>query len=170
MLFALGAMVAFGLGGLTGIPLGAIESDLWLHDTTYVVGHFHLTMAAATLLACFAALSYWFPLLTGRRLSERLARAHFALTFVPLMLAFGTMLVTGYAGQHRRLFDPASHQAGAGLAGFNVFIGACVLVVALAQLLLVWNLARSWRGGEPTGSDPWGAGTREWASLSRRPR
>src|SRR6185369_5035015 len=110
MLFALGTVFVFGLGGLTGLFLGTISTDLYLHDTMFVVGHFHLTMAAASFLGSFAAIYYWFPKMFGRLLDERLGKAHFWLSLVFITLLFFGQLAVGYAGQPRRLWDP--HQYG----------------------------------------------------------
>jgi cytochrome c oxidase subunit 1 len=106
MLFALGMVFVFGLGGLTGLLLGTISTDIYLHDTMYVVGHFHLTMAAASFLASFAALYFWFPKMTGKLMDETLGKVHFWGSVVFITLTFGGQLIAGYSGQHRRLYDP----------------------------------------------------------------
>ena len=98
MLFALGIVFVFGLGGLTGLYLGAISTDIYLHDTMFVVGHFHLTMAAAVLLGAFAAIYFWFPKMFGKMMNETLGKWHFWLTIIPITLVFCGMLVVGYGG------------------------------------------------------------------------
>src|SRR5205085_763976 len=120
MLFALGSMAVFATGGLSGMFLGTASTDVYLHDTAFVVGHFHLVMAASVLLGTFAAVHFWFPLAFGGRvLSERLGRVHFAATFVLLCATFGAMLALGWAGVLRRTYDPTAHAYAAHTAGLN---------------------------------------------------
>src|SRR5262245_1209420 len=106
MLFSLGVIFVFGLGGLTGIFLGTISTDLYLHDTMFVVGHFHFTMAAASFLASFAAIHFWFPKMFGRMMSERVGRLHFWGSVIGITLVFGGQLLAGWSGQQRRLYNP----------------------------------------------------------------
>ena len=168
MLFALGTVGVFGLGGLTGLYLGAVSTDIYLHDTLWVVGHFHLTMAAATFLALFAALHFWFPRLFGRQLDERWAKAHFWLTAPLLVAVFCGQLVAGYSGQQRRLYDPYQYEFLKPLLPLNRATSYAAFALAAAQLLFIFNFARTlWRS--PTASiNPWQVGTLEWANPPGR--
>ena len=106
MLFSLGVVFVFGLGGLTGLYLGTVTTDLYLHDTYFVVGHFHYTMAASVLLGGFAGIYFWMPKLFGVMMDELLGKIHFWLTMLGLNGVFFGMMVAGYAGMHRRIYNP----------------------------------------------------------------
>ncbi len=167
MLFALGTVLVFGMGGLTGLYLGAVSTDIYLHDTLWVVGHFHLTMASATFLALFAALHFWFPKLFGRRLDERWAKAHFWLTLPLLVAVFTGQLAAGYAGQQRRLYDPYQYEFLRPLLPLNRATSYAAFALAAAQLLFVFNFFKSLRSQPLSESNPWQVGTLEWtADLS----
>ena len=97
-------------GGLTGLYLATVTTDLYLHDTYFVVGHFHYTMAASVLLGGFAAIYFWFPKMFGKMMDERLAKLHFWTTMVGLNITFMGMMFVGYAGMHRRLYNPFIYQ------------------------------------------------------------
>ena len=105
MLFALGFLPMFGIGGLTGLPLGLNVADIPLHDTYYVIGHFHYVVAPGTIFALFAGIYYWFPKATGRMMNETLGKIHFAGSFVCMNVIFMPMFLMGLAGVSRRLFD-----------------------------------------------------------------
>src|SRR4030095_7527212 len=98
MLYCLGLVFTFGVGGLTGLFLADIVADMYLHDTFFVVGHFHLIMAAAVLLAIFAGVHFWFPKMFGRLMNETLGKLHFWLTIVSINVVFGGMLLLGWGG------------------------------------------------------------------------
>ena len=110
MLFCVGLVFTFGIGGLTGLYLADIVADQYLHDTYFVVGHFHLIMAAALLMASFAAVYFWFPKMFGRMMSERLGKLHFWPTFLALNVVFIGQLLIGWAGMQRRLYDPSAYE------------------------------------------------------------
>ncbi|MBS2029161.1 MAG: cbb3-type cytochrome c oxidase subunit I [Deltaproteobacteria bacterium] len=163
MLYALGVIIVFGMGGLTGVLLGDLSLDVYLHDTMFVVGHFHLIMASATFLASFAAIHFWFPKLFARRLDENLARAHFSSSLVLLILVFGGQMLAGYSGQPRRLFDPYQYEFLKPLLPLNRWTSYAAFALATAQLLFVWNVVRAfWRGARETDPNPWRVGTLEW--------
>jgi cytochrome c oxidase subunit 1 len=169
MLWALGFIFVFGLGGLTGIFLGAISTDIYLHDTMFVVGHFHLTMAAASLFASFAGVTYWYPKMFGRLMSERLGKLHFALTFVFSTLVFTGQLAAGWSGQSRRLYDPFEYTFLQHLAGLNRWTSWFAFALGAAQLIFLWNFFASlWRGRRAE-ANPWQVGTLEWTTSSPPP-
>jgi cytochrome c oxidase subunit I len=169
MLFSLGAVFVFGAGGLTGLYLGAITTDIHLHDSMWVVGHFHLIMAAATFLGSFAAIYYWFPKMFGRELSRPLGLVHFGGSLLFLVITFSLMLVAGYAGQPRRLYDPFQYEFIAHLAGINSITTYAAFALGAFQLVFVVNLVISlWRGRRAT-PNPWQATTLEWTVASPAP-
>ena len=163
MLFCVGAVACFIVGGVTGVFLGAIPVDRVYHGTYYVVGHFHLMLMGLTVFAAFAASYYWFPLLTGRHYNESLAQVHFWLTFVGTVTAFCLMFVLGIEGVPRRTaaYFPR-------YAPWHQWITIAAYVIGMAQLLWVWNVVRSvWKGEPVEGDDPWdirgtGLDTAEW--------
>ena len=105
MLFALAFLPMFGIGGLTGLPLGLAPSDIHLHDTYYVIGHFHYVVAPGTIFALFAGIYYWFPKATGRKMNEMLGKIHFWGSFICINVVFMPMFIQGLAGMIRRLYD-----------------------------------------------------------------
>ena len=170
MLFALGVVFVFGLGGLTGLYLATVTTDLYLHDTYFVVGHFHYTMAASVLLGGFAAIYFWFPKMFGRMMDEPLAKAHFWTTMVGLNVVFMGMMVAGYAGMHRRLYDPFIYEFLQRLVPLNTLITWGAMLLGAGQLFFVWNLVRSLLPGrERAEANPWRVGTLEWTVPSPAP-
>jgi cytochrome c oxidase subunit I len=169
MLFALGTVFVFGLGGLTGLYLGTIATDIYLHDTMWVVGHFHLTMAAAAFLGSFAALYFWFPKMFGRQMSEPLAKAHFWGSVVFITLVFCGQLVAGFSGQQRRLYDPYQYTFLQHLLPLNRLTSYAAFLLALAQLPFVYNFFKSVFAGAKAEQNPWQVGTLEWTNASSPP-
>lgn len=169
MLFALGMVFVFGLGGLTGLLLGTISTDIYLHDTMYVVGHFHLTMAAASFLGSFAALYYWFPKMYGRMLDERLGKIHFWGSVVFITLTFGGQLVAGYSGQHRRLFEPYQYEYIAHLKMLNRWTSFSAFTLGVFQIVFIVNFFRSIIAGKKAESNPWHTSTLEWTHTTSPP-
>ena len=169
MLFALGLLFTFGVGGLTGLFLADITADMYLHDTYFVVGHFHLIMAAAVLLASFAAIHYWFPKMFGRMLNEPLGKLHFWLTIVSLNLVFCGQLLIGYAGMQRRLYDPSVYDFLRPLLPLNRGISHAAFLLGAAQLLFVINFCWSLARGRRAEANPWQVGTLEWTVASPPP-
>ena len=105
MLFALAFLPMFGIGGLTGLPLGLSAADIQLHDTYYVIGHFHYVVAPGTIFALFAGIYFWYPKVTGRMMNEVLGKIHFWGSLVAINLVFMPMFIQGLAGVNRRLYD-----------------------------------------------------------------
>lgn len=170
-LFAIGFLPMFGLGGLTGLPLGLAATDIHLHDTYYVVGHFHYIVAPGTLFALFAGIYHWYPKVTGRTLSEGLGRLHFFGSFVGMNVIFFPMFIQGLAGLNRRLYDGGrsyDYAFAEGLHGLNEWQFWGAVGLGLFQLPFIVNLiisARKPRGVE----NPWSATTIEWQSASPPP-
>jgi cytochrome c oxidase subunit I len=169
MLFALGTVFVFGLGGLTGLLLGTISTDLYLHDTMWVVGHFHLTMAASVFLASFAAIYFWFPKMFGRLMNERLGRVHFAASLVFITLVFVAQLYAGYSGQQRRLYDPTEFTFLKNLAPLNRWISYFAFALGIGQTTFVINFFSSLLAGKKADANPWQVGTLEWTVASPPP-
>jgi cytochrome c oxidase subunit 1 len=142
---ALGALVVFGLGGLSGTLLGSTSADAWLHDSLYVVGHFHLTLAGTSVLALVAALHEWWPALFGRRLGARLGIAHAAATALLLIAVFGGLLAAGWSGQPRRLTDRRTLEVTRPLGPLNQATSALALLLATSQVLFVIAVVRAQR-------------------------
>ncbi len=169
MLFALGMVFVFGAGGLTGLLLGTISTDIYLHDTMYVVGHFHLTMAAASFLGSFAALYFWFPKMYGKETDETLGRIHFWGSVVFITLVFGGQLIAGYSGQHRRLFEPYQYAYIKHLAPLNRWTSYAAFALGVTQLVFVVNFIKSILMGKKAEQNPWQVSTLEWTHCSSPP-
>ncbi|MBM3737004.1 MAG: cytochrome c oxidase subunit I [Acidobacteria bacterium] len=162
MLFALGFVSLFVSGGITGIFLGQPAIDLYMHDTYFVVGHFHLIMGVAAVFALFAATFYWFPKMFGRMLSEPLGKAHFYITFLGVYAIFVPMHLAGIVGNPRRYPDFKEFEFLASLMPMHKFITHAAFTTAAAQLIFLFNLFYSMRRGVPAPQNPWEASTREW--------
>ncbi len=171
MLWALGFVSFFITGGLTGPILAQPILDSYLHNTFFVVAHFHLIMAMAGVFSLFAATYYWFPLMTGRMMNERLGRWHFWLTIIAAYSTFLPMHLTGLAGEPRQYaqLTGISGPAGALLARLQpmqIHVTGSAFILAAAQILFLVNLWRSVRSGEVAPENPWDATTLEWAPAS----
>src|SRR5687767_5005892 len=134
MLFALAFLPMFGIGGLTGLPLGLAAADIHLHDTYYVIGHFHYVVAPGTIFAMFAGIYYWFPKVTGRNLNEKLGKIHFWGSLIFINGVFFPMFIQGLAGVSRRLYDGGAQYIHAKpVLHTNVFITASAFLLLVAQ-------------------------------------
>lgn len=162
MLFALGFLSVFTTGGLGGFFLGSSWTDVQLHDTYFVVGHFHLTMAMSPAFAVFAGLYYWFPRMFGRLMNETLGKIHFWLTISCSYLIFLTMHLLGVGGVLRHSFDHTQYVLTAPFAGLNVLVSVAAFVMLGAQVVFFANLGWSLFRGPKAGANPWNANTLEW--------
>lgn len=167
MLFALGFVILFLIGGLSGVFVASPPLDYHVHDTYVVIAHFHYTLFGGTVFGLFAAIYYWYPKITGRRLGEALGRWQCGLMFVGALLTFVPMFFLGYAGMARQIAD---YEAFRGWDTLNTIatIGAYTLLVAF--VLFIVNVLRSRRLGALAGADPWEGQSLEWATSSPPPR
>jgi cytochrome c oxidase subunit I+III len=166
MLFVLGFFVVFIIGGLTGVMLASVPLDLQLHDTYFVVAHFHYVLIGGAVFPLFGAFHYWFPKITGRMLSESRARWTFGLLFIGFNLTFFPMHVLGLHGMPRRVY---TYPAEMGWASLNLLasVGAVFMVLGVGTFLL--NVRHSLRRGAMAGNNPWNASGLEWATSSPPP-
>jgi cytochrome c oxidase subunit 1 len=171
MLFATAFLPMFGIGGLTGLPLGLAPADIHLHDTYYVIGHFHYVVAPGTLFALFAGIYYWFPKVTGRRMNDVLGRIHFFGSFIFINGIFMPMFIEGLAGVSRRLYDGGQQYAHAqGVLHWNVFMSISAFCLFFFQIFFIINFFWSMKKGKKVNSDnPWDATTLEWDTPTPPP-
>ena len=169
MLFALAFLPMFAIGGLTGLPLGFAPTDLHLHDTYYVIGHFHYVVAPGSLIALLGGTYYWYPKMFGRRMSEKLGKIHFWMTVIPMNFVFFPMLIQGMYGMQRRLAVPVEQSHNLPVQGWSLIIGIAAATLFVGQIPFVINFFWSLRSGEVAGENPWNATTLEWACPSPPP-
>ncbi|MFO7245759.1 MAG: cbb3-type cytochrome c oxidase subunit I [Bacillota bacterium] len=170
MLFTIGFVSTFVIGGLTGLFLGNVAVDLPLHDTYFVVGHFHLVMGVSAILAMFAGIYHWFPKVTGRMMNETLGKIHFFVTFLGAYLVFFPMFLMGFQGIPRRYFSfDLVAFAPSGLDAVNAMVTVAALAVGAAQLVFVANIVWSAVRGREADANPWQANTLEWQTPQIRP-
>jgi cytochrome c oxidase subunit 1 len=168
MLFAIGFVSLFISGGLTGIFLGNSALDIHLHDTYFVVAHFHIVMGVASFFGMFAGIYHWFPKMYGRYLNNTMAYIHFWVTIIGAYLIFWPMHYQGLAGMPRRYYDFANWESFKQFGGLNEFISLVARVVFAVQLLFVFNFFYSiFKGRKVTVKNPWGANTLEWTTPIR---
>jgi cytochrome c oxidase subunit 1 len=169
MLWALGVVSLFISGGLSGVWLGQSAPDIQLHDTFFVVAHFHLIMAGAALFGVFGATAMWFPKMFGRKMNEPLGKLHFWFTFVTYYGTFFPMHYIGIAGHMRRIYDPYQYAFLKDLQPLNVFITTSALILGASQILFFINFFWSAFKGERAGENPWNANGLEWTTASPPP-
>jgi cytochrome c oxidase subunit 1 len=166
MLFVLGGIIVFLMGGLTGPPNATVSTDLHLHDTYFIVGHFHDTMFGGFVFPFFAALYYWFPKATGRRMNEFLGKLHFWLmTPAFLVMTFGMMRI-GLLGMRRRISD---YDAALGFDTTHLVLTVSGFLIFISVLVFVYNFFRSMKKGEVATNNPWNSRSPEWQVASPMP-
>ena len=165
MLFAIGFVSLFISGGLTGIFLGNSALDLHLHDTYFVVAHFHIVMGVASMFGMFAGIYHWFPKMFGRYMNNTMAFIHFWVTIIGAYLIFWPMHYEGLAGMPRRYYDFSGWESFKMFGGLNEFISFVAMIVFAVQLLFVFNFFYSmFKGRRVTSLNPWGSNTLEWTT------
>jgi cytochrome c oxidase subunit I len=164
MLFALGFLSMFVIGGLSGIYLASVPIDIHASDTYFIVAHIHYVLFGGSVFTIFAGIYYWFPKMTGRMYNERLGKLHFWLTFVGFNLTFFPMHYIGLQGMPRRVADYASR-----FADINLFVSIASFGLGASTLVFLYNMARSWAHGPLAEGNPWRALTLEWQVSSPPP-
>jgi cytochrome c oxidase subunit 1 len=163
MLFCCAFLFQFLIAGLTGIMLATGPFDWQLHDSYFVVGHFHFTLVAGLVFGLFAGMYYWFPKASGRMYSEKLGKWHFWLFTIGVELTFVPMHFLGFLGMPRRIY---TYAPGRGWEFWNLVASSGLLFQLPSLLIFVWNFIYSAIKGQPAGDDPWDAWTLEWATTS----
>jgi len=165
MLFALGFVSNFVIGGLSGIYMASTPVDIFIHDTYFIVAHFHYVVAGI-IFGMFAALYFWFPKIFGRMLNETLGKVHFVLTYLFFNCAFFPMHFLGVAGHMRRIYNPLQYEFLRPMQDWNIFITYSALCLFLAQFVFVFNFFWSLYKGRAAARNPWQANTLEWSVSS----
>jgi cytochrome c oxidase subunit I+III len=166
LLFVIGFVVIFVLGGITGVMVASVPFDWQVHDSYFLVAHFHYVLIGGVVFPIFAALHYWLPKVTGKLLDETLGRWSFWLAFVGFNVTFFPMHILGLLGMPRRVY---TYDADVGWNAYNLIETLAAFVLAAGFLLFVVNYFRSSRRGEPAGNNPWGADSLEWSIPSPPP-
>ncbi|MGH0032732.1 MAG: cytochrome c oxidase subunit I [Myxococcota bacterium] len=169
MLWALSFIATFLIGGVTGIFLGASGADIYLHDTYFVLAHFHYTFFPIAIIGTFTGVTFWYPKMFGRMLNETLGKIHFWGTVIPFNLIFIPLFITGAAGQHRRIYDYTNFPELVQFQGFRVVATVSLLVMLAFQLVFIYNFFSSLRNGKKAGKNPWNSNTLEWSAESPPP-
>jgi cytochrome c oxidase subunit 1 len=164
MLFALGFLTTFTLGGISGVMLAMVPFDIHVSASYFIVAHIHYVLFGGSLMTIYAGVYYWFPKMTGRMFDERLGKWHFWTTFVFFNLTFGPMHILGLQGMPRRVATYAAK-----FADLNLFISIMSLGLGLSTLIFLYNMVTSWRGGTRAVANPWRGLTLEWQVSSPPP-
>jgi cytochrome c oxidase subunit 1 len=169
MLFALGTLGVFIFGGLTGIFNGSAPVDIYIHDTYFVVAHFHYTLFSNVFFSGFAGIYFWFPKMFGRMMNERLGKIHFWLTFIFFNGVFIPMHLVGLRGMMRRISNPMQYEFLKPIEPLNMFITLMAILLILSQVVFVVNFFWSMMRGPKAEDNPWQANTLEWTTSSPPP-
>lgn len=164
MLFSLGFLSMFVIGGISGVMLAALPFDIHVHDTYFVVSHFHFVLFGGSVFAIYSGLYHWFPKISGRMMDERLAKIHFALTYFGFLFTFFPMHMVGMLGMPRRVavYDPA-------FTDINRLVSFSAFVLGISTFIVIYNMINSYFRGPVAGANPWRALTLEWATTSPPP-
>ncbi len=171
MLWALAFIAEFLIGGVTGIFLGASGADIYLHDTYFVLAHFHYTFFPIAIIGTFAGVSFWYPKMFGRMMNETLGKIHFWGTVIPFNMVFIPLFVLGAAGEHRRIWDFTQFPelAAAPLRNLDKVATVSLLIMLAFQTVFLFNFFWSLRRGQKAGKNPWRSNTLEWTAESPPP-
>ena len=171
MLWALSFIFEFLIGGITGIFLGASGNDIYMHDTYFVLAHFHYTFYPIAIIGAFAGFTFWFPKMFGKMMNEGLGKLHFWLTVISFNVIFLPLFVLGLAGQHRRIFDYRYFPdlSLPWMQDLRVLATIALCVMLGAQLIFFYNVITSWVSGPAAGKNPWKSNTLEWTAASPPP-
>ncbi|MCA1690034.1 MAG: cbb3-type cytochrome c oxidase subunit I, partial [Actinobacteria bacterium] len=164
MLFALGFLTMFTLGGISGVMLAMVPFDLHVSKTYFIVAHIHYVLFGGSLFTIYAGVYYWFPKMTGRMFDERLGKIHFWTTFVGFNVTFGPMHLIGLQGMPRRVADYSAQ-----FATWNLIISLASFAIGISTLVFVYNVISSWARGPRAAANPWRALTLEWQVSSPPP-
>jgi cytochrome c oxidase subunit 1 len=168
MLFALGFVSNFIIGGLSGIFMASTPVDIFIHDTYYIVAHFHYVVAGI-IFALFASVYYWFPKMFGRKMNEGLGKIHFVLTYIFFNGAFFPMHFLGVAGHMRRIYNPTQYEFLLPMQHWNVFITVSAFLLGASQFIFLYNFIVSLFAGKKAERNPWQANTLEWSAPTPPP-
>jgi cytochrome c oxidase subunit 1 len=166
MLFALSFVSMFIIGGLSGIFMAATPVDIFIHDTYFIVAHFHYVLFAGTAMGVFGAIYFWYPKMFGRLMNEKWGKVHFFFTFIFLNGTFFTMHILGAVGFPRRLADPYHYQTFHHLQPLNIFMTWCAIGMVSVQIIFALNFILSLFLGPKAGRNPWHANGLEWQAPS----
>jgi cytochrome c oxidase subunit 1 len=166
LLFVLGFIVTFVIGGLTGVMVASVPVDTQVHDTYFIVAHFHYVLFGGSVFPLLGAVHFWFPKFVGRLMDERLGRWSFWLIFIGFNAAFFPMHILGLMGMPRRVYTYAPEM---GWANLNLLVTCGALVLAAGLSVFLWNIIASLRRGPAAGDNPWDADTLEWSTSSPPP-
>ena len=171
MLFAVAFIAEFLIGGVTGIFLGASGSDIYFHDTYFVLAHFHYTFIPIAIIATFAGIYYWYPKMFGRLMNETWGKIHFWGTVIPFNIIFIPLFLLGASGQHRRIYNYENFPdlATPDLQNLRVIATYALIAMLVAQVPFLINFVVSMFAGKPAGKNPWKANTLEWSAPSPPP-
>jgi cytochrome c oxidase subunit 1 len=168
MKWAVVFLVEFLVGGLTGLFLGSSALDIYFHDNTFVVAHFHYTLMPIVFFGSMAGVYYWYPKIYGRKMNETIGKIHFWITTICFNMIFLPLFLLGVAGQHRKIYDynhfPELMQTG--FQDLRIIASTSLIIMMLAQLLFIYNVVMGMRTGEVVGNNPYNANSLEWVAPS----
>ncbi len=171
MLWALAFLAEFLLGGCTGLFLGASGSDIYFHDTYFVLAHFHYTFFPIAIIGVFAGVTFWFPKMFGRMMNEKLGKIHFWGTVITFNCIFIPLFLLGLGGQHRRIYSYEAFPdlSGQAMQNLRIFATCAMLVMLVFQFIFIFNFVASMLRGKKAPKNPWNSTTLEWTTLSPPP-